>query len=658
MAKIDSSLITATGRTVNAKYTYSHPTLRPYEKRAENRLTFILDQLDLGSDANLGYTKVTWLPDEFVQVRYLAMDGILQPIIVVRVEFQPGKDENSAGFIHSQVIAEEEEDEPPEEDEPQYIPFAWVGIHAGEHRLSPIADNINSEFWGWPMDPRLVAFEPTVGGFGTQRSLGASVESAGGALIIGSSWVAATGNGADEQKFFRVHGGQDIQLNQFGLDQGTFQQNQWYLTFDGLIASSRNNMLALEHLDTFVTLPAEALGSGLSELPHNYWKRSIIIPGLTGVTFPDGDRNGVIDVGGGVTATTKATYSGGTITSGILSGRYEIGAFAHGYHCESTTAVFHIRVVMGGIDPNGGPSQKFVYDFFPQTIANQCSAARMEWVRVISLGGNRTCGFGDAPEEIFGPNDGGVGWWDQSIYLNLNTGQASLDTASRDAPFFGGDCGGPTQVPCDSPDCVGGCDGVPVTPPSHRIAVPFGNYLSFDKPGGGDEGFIDLRGGVLWHMAQVTQVDVNSKEICFVELRGNDTAQGGSCGGCNSFSYGHTIRAKGYRGLQGLGEDLREVEEATFEVGEMVTVIGWTDTAAQACAAEFGDWRLLVTDPHGAGQDFTSLFWGQLRCPGAAPVDKYFKDVEAAFRNRAGCDGGPIGVQCGCVGGAFQCIAG
>ena len=659
MAKIDSSLITAQGRTVDVKYTYHHPTLRPYEKRAEKRLTFILDQLDLGSDANLGYTKVTWLPDEFVQVRYLAMEGILQPIIVVRVEFQPGKDENSAGFIHSQVIAEEEDEEIPEVEEPQYIPFAWIGIHASDHALSSNPGNPNADFWGWPQDPRLVGFEPTAGGIGIIRDMADSVESAGGALIAGSSWIARQGNGAADQKFFRVHGGQEIQYNQFGLEQGTFQDNQWYLTYDGLVASSRNNMLALEHLDTFVTAPPAAFtqpGSPSTPdfYPRNYWKRSIIIPGQLGVNFPEGEEADTIDVGGGVFATTKATYEGGQIFSPIKDGRYEIGAFAHGYHCEATTARFQIRVVTGGVDPTGGPSQQFIYDFFPLGIADDCANCRMEWIRVIALGGNPPCGLGDAPEEVFGPNDGDVGWWNNSIYVNVNTGAASVESASRDAPFFGGNCGGPLQTPCGSQDCIGGCDGEPVVPPSHSLDYPSGFSVSYSA--GGGESVLDLRGGVLWHMARVTQVDISSKEICFVQLIGNDTAQGGACSGCQSFSYGTMLRARGYRGIE-LGQDLREVEESAFTVGEIVTVVGWTDFVGEACGVSAGDWRLLVTDPHGAGQDFTSQYWQQLRCPGFEPVDKYFKTVEEAFRNRAECEGGPLGVTCACSGGQLRCTA-
>ena len=659
MPKIDASLITANGRTVDVKFEYQHPVLRPYERRATNRLTFILDQLDLGSDANLGYTKVTWLPDELVQVRYLAMEGVLQPIIIVRVEFRLGIDETDAGFRLSQVI-DELEDPPELPEEPKYIPFAWIGIHAGNHRLAGGAEgNNNANFWGWPIDPRLVGFEPTVGGIGIQRFFPSSVESFGGSLVIGSAWQARVGSAADEQIFYRVNDGQQWSMNEFGQQQGTFQDGQWELSARGLVAASRTNMLALEHLDTFVTAPPAAFGSGLSELPSNYWKRSIIIPGETALTFPTGAFSDTIDVGGGVLASVSANYSGGVIEGTVLSGRYEIGAFAHSFHCEATNADLHIRVVTGGLADDGSASSQIVYDFFPTGIGSPCSAARMEYIRVLSLGGNPPCGFSDDDRNIFGPNDGGAGWWDQSIYINIQTGSASVEPASRDAPFFGGSCNSAYQVSCENPDCASGCSGEEIVQPAHSLDYPSGFTVSFDQANEINPGVIDLRGGVLWHMARVVQTDVNTGHICFVQLLGNDGAMGGGCSECQSFSYGTMLRANGYTGLTELGIDLTGREEDPFNVGQLVTVIGWTDVHDGPCLVTGSDWRLIVTDPHGAGQDFTSLYWFDLRCPrgdGTGPVDSFFEGVEFAYANRSLCQAGALSVKCSCDSGQMRCV--
>jgi hypothetical protein len=654
---------TGRGEFYDFVVTYEDPALLPYEHRSIDRLDFILNQLDLGSDANLGYTKVTWLPDQFVRIRYLAMEGILQPIIVVRVEFQPGVTAEDFKF-RSTVEFEEEEDQPPTPppSEPRYIPYAWIGISAFNHALSGGAEgNVNADFWGYPVDPHLVGFEPTIGGIGIIRDFPSSVESAGGALVIGTSWAERAGHRALDQQFYVVNDGQDWQMNEFGIEQGTFQDSDWDLSTRGWIAASRTNMLALEHLDTFVTAPAAAFGSGFDELPSNYWKRSIIIPGELGVLFPDGPKSDVIDIGGGAQAAVSATYGGGGIQGQVLSGRYEIGAFTRNFHCEATTAQVHIRVVLGGVLDDGLGSSVTVIDFFPSGIGQPCGNNRQNYVRVTALGGNPPCDLnGDNSDNVFGPNDGGAGWWDKSIYINVQNNSISVETASRDAPFFGGGCGTARHHSCDDPVCTGGCVGDPVAPPAHNLDYPLGFTVSFDKANEVNPGVIDLRGGVLWHMARVTQVDNITGQICFVQLQGNDGAQGGTCAGCQAFSYGHTLRANGYHGLKELGTDLRQLEQGRFNVGELVTVIGWTDVHDAPCLAAPGGWRLIVTDPHGAGQDFTSLYWYDLRCPPIPPgrnaVSQYFEGVEFAYRNRALCQGGPVGVDCGCHGGQWRCL--
>lgn len=659
MTTYTSEDISAAGKFYGIRYDVEDPILQPYKVRAGNRLKAILNQLDLGSDASFGYIKVTWHPDANVRVRYLVMEGILHPIIVVRVEFAPGINRFDSHFMWGQQLFphghEEEEDD--DDNRPTYHPFAWIGIHAFNHQKPFVDDNTNSEFWGFPVDPSLYALEPEA------TTYNHTVEAEGGAIWAGNlSFTDSLGSLISGQKFFQVHGGQDLDFNAFYIDQGTFQSETWKLSFKGLVAASDSNMLCLEHLDCFVTAPPQAFSGGL---PRNYWKRSIMIPGKVGATFPDGAEDGpdsdFIDAGGGTGATTTATYSGSTITGQILSGEYEIGAFAMGWPCESTTASLQIRVVVGGQSTDGSPPDITVYDIFPTDIGQSFGKIRQRWLRTWSLGGRRPCGFFTPNHDnVGGPNDAGPGWWANSIFINVEEGTLEVRAGSRKSPFFGFGCDVATHISANDSRCSGtGCTGT-VSQPANNLDVPGDYAVSFKHPKTGLETVADARDGVVWHMARVISVN-SSGHICYIKLLGNDGAQGGTCTPCQAFSYGISMRAIGFKGLPSLDVEIAGRERSSFSIGELVTVIGYTDPHFGTCLVPNSDWRLIVTDPHGAGQDFTSLFWSQLRCPagdGQGPVHFYFADVEAIYQYRLDCQGGPIVMECNCDSGQMRCAYG
>ena len=257
-------------------FSFEDPILHPYRRRSEKRLIHILEQLELGAQANLGYTKVTWLPDDLVRIRYLRMEGVLQPIILVRVEFQDAAKAAANSEAVSELLEEIEDIGDPDDRPLPYVPFMWVGIAAFGHSLIGGTDNPNCDFWGYPIDPHLVGFDPPspLGIGAPPRDFRDSCETLPGTIYQGgATWAARVGNNASEQRLIRVNGGQTWVMNQFGIDNGTFQDSDWDLSTQGLVQSTHSGMTALEHLDTQVTLPPSAE----LDLPAGYWKRSIIV---------------------------------------------------------------------------------------------------------------------------------------------------------------------------------------------------------------------------------------------------------------------------------------------------------------------------------------------------------------------------------------------
>ncbi len=105
------------------------------------------------------------------------------------------------------------------------------------------------------------------------------------------------------------------------------------------------------------------------------------------------------------------------------------------------------------------------------------------------------------------------------------------------------------------------------------------------------------------------------------------------------------------------GRGLQGIVQVPYQVGELVVVIGFTNPFSDPCGVRPGDWLLLVSRTNAGGGNYLTEYWKQVRCPGAAPVDKFFTDVEDAYAIRADCNGGPLVVSCDCTGSSMACIA-
>jgi hypothetical protein len=669
--------VSVTGTQYSPVFVFGDESLQQYQRRSAQRLDIILEQIDLGALANLGYAKVTWLPDKIARVRYTVMEGILEPIILVKIDFQE-EERNRQTREDLEELPDVEEVE-----EEIYSPYLWVGIASFNHVLTKEnTDNVNCLFWGYPVDSRLYALEPRFEAADGETLFGFrnSAESLPGTLFAGGQvWVnriegAFPDTGASEQTSFQVNSGQDWIFNQFMLDQGTFQDSDWRLSSKGVVAAAINSgMIATEHMDTLVTAPPEAYGTAeypdaiLGEstpIDPGYWRRSIIVdPG--GHEFPEGlfsqTINVIDDLG---TAINSATYAGGTIPCDVLPGEYEISAFAQSFSCECTEARLHIRMVLG--DTGGAVT---VVDFFPEGPGSTPTESRHDFIRNLVLGGQP--GSSEKCQEItnniFGGNDGGVGWWPLSLYVNVEIGSFRLDTGSRLQPHFDFECPIPPKFGPDHPNCAISCTGDAVESPANFLDYGSAFFnTTYVIDGNLDEPFaLDLRGSVLWHMARVVQVRSNTGFICFVKLLGNDGAAGGGCSPCQAFSYGHTLRAIGVDPAIPLGTNLALLPgqgRVPYTVGELVTVIGFTDPFGTPCGVLGGDWRLIVTRPHGAGQDFTHISWKELRCPGFEKVDAFFEKIELALANRVSCLNGlpthaaPLPTECSCINGQLRCV--
>jgi hypothetical protein len=282
----------------------------------------------------------------------------------------------------------------------------------------------------------------------------------------------------------------------------------------------------------------------------------------------------------------------------------------------------------------------------------------MLYKRDLMLGGNNPCT--DVANNATGPNDGGLGWWNFSLFIDVANGIVQQRTATRNLPFFEGGCAATTKHAPTDDGCAGICLGVPTVQPANNLAYPRGiHYLTFDKPTGG-QGTINLREGVDFHLARVTQTRSDNGFICRVQLVGNDGGMGGSCSPCQSFSYGHNMRAIGVDPSFDLGVDLsgkQDNGQVSYSVGELVVVIGFSPSVFQPCDFLPGDQVLIVTRTTGGhGENFRNLYWQQFRCPGFSTVDRFFDGVEDAFRQRSACDGPALGVDCACVSGYLQCV--
>ncbi len=640
-------------------FQFDHESLHHYQKRASQRLTTILEGLDLGAPANLGFIRVTWLPDHIARVRYLVMEGILAPIITVKIEFQEG-------FLVPEIPLTQVEIE---EEEEVGAPYLWVGIASINHSLGGgNDDNPQCGFFGSPIEGRLVGYEPffDVGPKGNERfGFQNSCGSFEGYIFAGQTWInnATVAYGDDfvgQVVNYRVNDGQDYEFDQFLIDEGCFSDQGWQLTNDGIVDATKSGMIATEHMDTLVTAPEEAYEGNIQP---GYWRRSIIVD-INGHVFPEGEFSQTIAVvDGRGFASNSATYEGGVIPCSVLAGHYEISAFAETFSCECCTAQLHIRLVIGR-----GPGSTVV-DIFPDGLGSPADNARnIDFERNSSTGGYPGVeGLCQSDiQNFWGDNEMGVGWWPQSIFVNVAAGTFSIKSGTRRFPHYGAAC---ASTPVFGPDYSGciGCIGEDTESPSGNLdGGIFPNRINYTGTSGG-EFARDGRMGVIWHLARVMQISNTTGYVCRIRIVGNDGGNGGGCAatGCQSWAYGTNIMATGIASNIPFGTNIFELPDlgrVPFTVGELVVIVGFTDTHFQFCAISGGDWRAIVQRPDGAGQDFTHISWWELRCPLFPAPESFFDGLIEAMKTQVGCTQGGGGgsslarqIECDCNSGQFSC---
>ena len=97
-----------TSSAVRPIFTFADEGLIQYEKIAAKKLADIIELLELGENSNLQQDARVYLPDQIAQISYVVMEGILDPIILVDIQRQDRK--------RDQTELEEQEEQPQEEE--------------------------------------------------------------------------------------------------------------------------------------------------------------------------------------------------------------------------------------------------------------------------------------------------------------------------------------------------------------------------------------------------------------------------------------------------------------------------------------------------------------------------------------------------------------
>ena len=637
-------------------YYFDNPALTKYRARAQQHLDLIIDDLAESADSTLGMARRKWAPADDVMVDYLVMEGPLVPTIQVRISHVEGE----------AAVGKEAE-------EAEYKPYMWVGIAMfNQAQNSNCSDNPNCGFLGSSVEGRLYGLDPVVqdddADPGSDYDINDSTEFLGGEIYGGAfgqrNRVVAAYGGEPANRLLDW-GGTIVLIqpvDQFLIDEGNFQAQNYVQLNRSLV--SRTGMISCEGPLAQETAPPEAMTDIDSE---TYWQRSIVLD-PDGFLIGDPDETAVLRGAMCVNRPGEANSDcvnqfnyavtapfGGTVPTNIEAGVYEISCFCEAFECECVTGSVHIRLVLGksstslrrieGEDGSirydagtRGGGRVTVVDIFPETIGSNDEIARFLF-RDLMLGGLPPCL--DDDRNAFGGNPRSRGWWDQAIRVNVKAGTFEIEPATILKPFFeqGGACGDTVVAGECDPACIGCTGNDPTDAEGVRVPYPAPTCQTIQDPETDALSTIDLMGGVLWHMARVWQVDSQGC-ICWIKLVGNDGGQG-SCS-VNPFAYNHTEQAIGTHisgNLFNPGDDPTQLGDGTgqpscdggWSVGELVTVIGSTGPC-NPCGVG-GTRRLVVTQPRTQDNDFTALFWSQLRCGDSQAVQTFWAAARNAMRD-------------------------
>lgn len=648
-----------TSAQVTPVFTFADEGLIEYEKIASKKLQAILTDLDLGEGSNLQFNKQTFLPDDVATISYTAMEGVLEPIILVDVRRQPKRDEE---------LEEEIKEEGEKEIKYYYVPSFWCGITTRNHTQTEFGQ-VECLYQSYPPEGRLVCFEPrfeeTKNYFDSEYGW-ANVSDSRPARYFTpfGVWDAIHGGepGADYDVRVEVAQGTDWEYKLYDdlFFWGFFGYQDWMLGAGyGVewIILSEGGVICTENSVCYYTTPADARRPLFQpevdftvfdeDLSEQFWQRSIIVPGIGGQQFGVPDINtGEVpvyqvkrpcifigedpgDVPDSYSLLWESQFDGSThAASAPLPGEYEINPMVESYSCECFDCEVIVRLMLGKrfafFEEQNGEGSAVEYrpimeivDIEIEDLGGPGSTARF-YYRDLALGGWGGCFYYENDGYLRGGlNSTTPGWWQNSIYVNPNAATWRIGPASFKAPFYNDpECPlSPLDQPTD-PGCIG-CVG------DSGVCEEWGicsNVPYCLKAGPGQT--TDIRGLAVWNLAKVSRVDSVTGRICEVQLLGNDGGQGGPCAE-KSFSYQFCWNASGIDPDIPLGSDLSEYPDqgiiGGWVVGELVAVIGYTNACTSLCDGSadppYGDFRWLVTKTQTPTDDFTALFWSQLRCP-------------------------------------------
>jgi hypothetical protein len=441
-------------------------------------------------------------------------------------------------------------------------------------------------------------------------------------------------------------------------------------------------MIATEFCSTKLTLPPDALRPTDPDgdpLPDNYWDRSIIVD-PDGHQIPAGSVGFDYQLPEELSMPIQCTLAEHEIDCEVLSGTYEIQAWAESYICECWGAQLHMRMVLGKearteekvYDAATGAPIDFVpgmeanitvVDIYPAGVGSSNADCRGYLPREIFIGGSPTLGpcVDDGEQGPFNP---GRGFWQQSLLVDVNNGGWKLSDLRRVVPPLTDETCENISWPASS-ECAAACSPGPFTGAVYAPATwslglgAVGAFNQFTFLGAdGNFHHADLTKLVGFHLARVTAVTPDGL-VCGVQLVGND---GGVdlCGGdCKPVGYGTVFNsAKGTRGLApGQSFDPSTLAQGGFSVGELVIVTGAGGSAEPFGLAQSG----LIVQPIGdAALGFDPLSaWADetFRCPTGQSIEGALEGYIDALSRRhiLGAGGAPVfsplTATIGCVNG-------
>lgn len=661
-----------TSSAVRPIFTFADEGLIQYEKIAAKKLADIIELLELGENSNLQQDARVYLPDQIAQISYVVMEGILDPIILVDIQRQDRK--------RDQTELEEKEEQPQEEERFYYIPRFEVYITTRNHVMNFYPGNNNCGFQQYPPEGRLIGWEPEFEegqAYGDQEyGYNHTVESLPGFSYANffPTWLSTHScqPGAEIDRRVTVVENSNYVYGANFNDEGFFGDQDWHLTYSESVVVSANGMVACENGETYSHTTTDArrpldqpevdFTIFEEELSPWFWHRSIVVGGVTfgakdpntGTILPKSMFRPCINIGGDPGTVGEADATTWTAqylvesagNTEVLPGEYEIQAYAQSYSCECMEAEVRIRLVLGGRAVNieelaqqiGGPTSTNVkwtpimeiVDIVPEDIGTAGSLARF-YGRDLVLGGFGNCDSSDPVRGSLRSNS--WGFWGKSLYVDPIAGKWRIGEPTWREPFYN-NSGCITEANCPEspndppwdPGCIGCtgdssvCKGSICT--EHPYCLKAGEGI-----------WTDIRGLAAWSLARIVRVDAVTGKICQVQLIGNDTAQGGPCA-TKSFSYESCNFASGIDPSIPLGSDLSEYPDqgiiGGWAIGEVVVVIGYTNPCSGRCDGSVdytGDFRWLVTKTTTGTDDFLSFFWKQLRCPEGIGFENYLNQI-------------------------------